>query len=58
MWTVRGILGWCFSAALLFLSSALLFCQALHGILQPDICRLLQSLVARIAELLMAPFGG
>lgn len=58
MWTVRGVLGWCLSAALLFLSSALLFCQALHGILQPEICRLLLHLVVRIAGPLMALFGG
>lgn len=58
MWTVRAVVGWCLSAALLFLSSALLFCQALHGILQPEICRLLQHLVARMAGPLMAPFGG
>jgi len=47
---LRVAIGWCLSAALLFLSSTLLFCHVLRGILQPDMCRRLQSLIGWVAQ--------
>ncbi len=54
---IRVIVGWCLAAALFFLSSSLIFCYALHGILQPDICRPLQGLIVWIARPLIDLFG-
>jgi len=54
---IRVVVGWTVSALLLFLSSALLFCFALQGILQPDHCRRLQGFFWSAARPLLDPFG-
>ncbi|MBI2461424.1 MAG: hypothetical protein HYV61_08070 [Candidatus Rokubacteria bacterium] len=54
---LRVVIGWTVSALLLFLSSTLLFCFALQGILQPDHCRRLQGLFWSAARPLLNLFG-
>jgi len=57
MWPLRVILGWTVSALLLFLSSALLFCFAVQGVLQPDLCHNLQRFFWAAARPLLDLFG-
>lgn len=54
---IRVAIGWTVSALLLFLSSALLFCSALQGILQPHLCRTLQRFFWTAARPLLELFG-
>ncbi|MBI2459999.1 MAG: hypothetical protein HYV61_00440 [Candidatus Rokubacteria bacterium] len=58
MWPIKIIVEWCAAAALLYLSSTLLFCGALRGLLQPTICHRLQGYVWRAARPLIDLFGG
>lgn len=58
MWPVKIIVEWCVAAALLYLSSTLLFCGALRGILQPTTCHRLQGYLRAVAGPLIDLVGG